>query len=314
MESEIKKSNGLLIIVIIILIILVLGLVGFIVYDKVISKDTVKSELSTNENATKKEIKKENIIGGYEYTKMLDDANYGENAKLVKQLLLEEDDTFVMTSTVMTDSSFIGTYSISEEKLILSMTQEMPGSGTDCFMKNKDIEYKINSDGTLTSYEDESEMLKKVDDISSLKIAQKRKMGHKNVTNCLDKNKVFTKEEIVGGYWINEINNENEKITTQLILEENNTFTYAFGSSVASGYTGTYEYANNKITLKTSKNMYSSGMDCKYSNKIFEFTINPSGEILSDENKLLLKATDILKLTTANKIKGISSNLESCTE
>ena len=60
MENNEKKSNGLLIGLVVFLIIAVLGLGGYIIYDKVIDKDEPKIEENSNVDETNEEETKEN--------------------------------------------------------------------------------------------------------------------------------------------------------------------------------------------------------------------------------------------------------------
>ena len=88
-----EKKNNILIIAIIILSILVVGLGGYIIFDKVLNNGTdVEETKKVNEDVTKDDLNKK-YLGSYTFT-YKDNAPEDIKGNAVSSLKLNEDDTF----------------------------------------------------------------------------------------------------------------------------------------------------------------------------------------------------------------------------
>lgn len=139
-----------------ILILLVLGLGGFIVYDKVLKDNTTTNDISKKEATKNNEttIEKENnkdekntytyqeIKGLYE----------GKWASWTIHLYLEDDGTFVYDEQSSTHGSCLGNYIIEDNQIKLnSLFWEGNGAGLGVSSEDERlILLSINSDGSLT--------------------------------------------------------------------------------------------------------------------------------------------------------------------
>ena len=117
MEQENTKNNTWLIII---LILLVLGLTGYIVYDKVLSKEEVPTEEINVEVTEKGENKKnifKDIIGKYYYS----DGIYPCGAEEYTELVLNQDGTFKYnrSGACAEGERMEGTYALTENKIKL---------------------------------------------------------------------------------------------------------------------------------------------------------------------------------------------------
>lgn len=159
---EEKKGNGLLIGL---LILLIIGLIGFIAYDKLITSkndeeeiDNLKQQVNTLteeknnliNNQTQEETTTENnnFINAVYYGFKEDPAN-NNNPK--QFLTLFNDGTF--SSLYVDSSGFSGTYEINNNKLILHKISTMFGNGDNEYEFNQDKSQIKTDDGiTLQKY------------------------------------------------------------------------------------------------------------------------------------------------------------------
>ena len=130
--------------IIVILVFAVLGLGGFIVYDKVITKEAqepVKAEKKVDEQATIDNIT--SISGSYIYDGVFE-ANKELTAHL--ELKLNEDNTFILYETTTDAMAFRGTYTLNDSKLMLYAIE------MDASQEEPNI-YQVNSDTFECTYD-----------------------------------------------------------------------------------------------------------------------------------------------------------------
>ena len=116
-------------VVIVILVILVLGMGGYLVYNKAIDKD-VKEESNTNKTEiklTNKEYTYKELAGNYYFET---NANFDEipELKVMFRLVLDENGTFNYQHASQIPEGFLGNYIIDGNKIILNYTF---GTGSD---------------------------------------------------------------------------------------------------------------------------------------------------------------------------------------
>lgn len=139
-------------VVVILLVVIILGLVGFIVYDKVLNKtDLENNNISNNQEqiAEQKVVYSYNAIKGlYTYESNMKTQN---NFNYEYELYLYENGTFIYYEFEGLKSRAIGNYTIVDNKIILN---ELFRTGTDVGIKvNKEeilTTLIINSDNTIT--------------------------------------------------------------------------------------------------------------------------------------------------------------------
>ena len=141
-----NKSTGKTV-VIIILVLLVLGLGGYIVYDKMLSKESAETKESAKtekkvENQTITESKK-SIAGSYIY-----DGKFTANPDLTAhlELKLNEDNTFILYEATTDAMAFKGTYTLNNSKLMLYAIE------MDASQAEPNI-YEVNSDTFECTYD-----------------------------------------------------------------------------------------------------------------------------------------------------------------
>ena len=140
---EEKRKNTGLVVLITILVLIILGLTGFIVYDKVLKNDKVESNTSDSDSAgiqqdiddLKKEAlddskisisSLENVIGNYHYVKKSEAVSGPENATEYYNtdsfINLKDDYTFEILDTThcQTSVGYKGTYQINGSSIILT--------------------------------------------------------------------------------------------------------------------------------------------------------------------------------------------------
>lgn len=140
-------------ILIIFLIIIILGLVGFIVYDKLIKVDevTTKDEVTKENKEKEEEENKDEILCSKNYT-YKDIAGFyiyrSDNMGLTLQL--EEKGTFYYTIARQTASRAAGNYTIVDNIIYLNYMFEMGNDAGGMFDSDKTNTMIINEDNTLT--------------------------------------------------------------------------------------------------------------------------------------------------------------------
>lgn len=153
-----EKKNTALVITIIFLILIILGLGGYLVYDKVINKEidanTDKNEITEKENieaSDKNEITEQesneainNLVGNYRYSFTHEETD----TEYVQELQLKEDNTFIMSVSFFAGSGYEGTYTVNNGILKLNSTKSY-GSDACYYNKNETFNYEITSSGTL---------------------------------------------------------------------------------------------------------------------------------------------------------------------
>lgn len=150
-----ENKNNVLVVIIVILAILVGGLGSFIIYDKVLSKDT-KAESTTTENNVEgnttvedNNISKENDYLGTYTLKVKDNAPEGKKGEAPSSLKLNDDNTFEFVANMCTGMLTIkGEYSIDNNSIILKnlKAHEDYQSMVDLNLRGKDtLEFAIVS-------------------------------------------------------------------------------------------------------------------------------------------------------------------------
>lgn len=164
MEEKKKKSTGL-IIMIIILILVILGLIGFILYDKDIINFKSEEKKTTIQKTDKKEEKEEkednstdssvsNVVSkcfGTYYGEYID-SNY--NIKVT--YILKEDGTYTADYVSSGEEGFFAihdnTISLTHNKHVTGPREEDPYYNTDDYVMADDCSYFIINDGSGISY------------------------------------------------------------------------------------------------------------------------------------------------------------------
>ena len=136
-----NKNTGLKVMVII-LCLLVLGLSGYIVYDKVFSEVQ-----ETDNNTASLVYDYSNIKGVYGANKTVEVDNNNESASFT--LYLWENGTFKYEHSIYAPSGIIGNYVLVNNKIVLNYLFET-NSGTGLNITKGSKEIAINEDGTLT--------------------------------------------------------------------------------------------------------------------------------------------------------------------
>lgn len=155
-----KKNNNMGIIII--LIIIILGLVGYIVYDKFIKNDESSKVqeppvVNTEEEGKGNEASEPDaaINGYYRFNEVVekDETNSEYNIYLTEELYLKDDGTFFMTRCTQSCGALEGTYDKFGDLLNLTATKSY-GSDACYYSTNKDITFTIESDGNISGDND----------------------------------------------------------------------------------------------------------------------------------------------------------------
>lgn len=185
-----KGSKGL----IIILILLVLGLSGYIIYDKY-DKVLIKEEKS-EKNIVKEETKQEEneVIekSSYKYSEIKGlYEGYYENWKLT--LYLEEDGTFVYDANAQTHASNLGNYIIEDNQIKLnSIFWEGNGAGLGIEKKeNHLILLKINNNGSLTEVQNKTKNREKETVLTKIETTEDYSSGTNNFYNKINNTQIY---------------------------------------------------------------------------------------------------------------------------
>ena len=124
-----QKSNKGLKVLLVILILIVLGLSGYLVYDKFIAKD--KTPMSADQKDTK-----EDYVGYYSgCSKNL------EGDEVCAELVLNNDKTAYLLEDPISSAAVVGTYSIENNTLTINSTYKLASENA-----GKDVEvYKLKN-------------------------------------------------------------------------------------------------------------------------------------------------------------------------
>ena len=154
-----KKNNNMGIIII--LIIIILGLAGYIVYDKFIKNDetskvqgtpVVNSEEDKGNEANKPDVA---INGYYRFNEVAekDETGSDDDIYLTEELYLKDDGTFLMTRCTQSCGALKGTYDKFDNLLNLTATKSY-GSDACYYSTSKNITFTIESDGNISGDND----------------------------------------------------------------------------------------------------------------------------------------------------------------
>lgn len=117
-----EKKNGGLVVPFIIVIILLLGLVGYICYDKFFDKkESVKNEVENDGNGPSYTF--DDVAGVYYFTKKIDDSEgkYGNQVPdYFAYIILEKDGTIRFDNWVTISNGYIGNYVIKDNQIIIT--------------------------------------------------------------------------------------------------------------------------------------------------------------------------------------------------
>ena len=165
-KLENQKNNGGLIALVIVLCLLVLGLGGYIIYDKFISLEDNQVENNNtndvgNNNLDEKVYTMSSVYGLYEH----EVGTYGDGNKTYARIYLDENGTFMYWLPYPTPVGYAGNYYIENNKVVLNILFQT--SGGMLFYPYSDgqiTEQGIDQNHTLTV--DESGNLSEVTPIS----------------------------------------------------------------------------------------------------------------------------------------------------
>lgn len=177
-------------ILIIILILLVLGLGGYIVYDKIITKE--------NEEITENEIDKDNtkeneVIETKEVSYNYSDIKglyEGKNNSSLIHLYLEDDGTFVYDMQSSTHGSFLGNYIIENNQLKLN-TIFWEGNGAGLGIEDDGLILLNINDGALTEIQNNPNNSKEQITLTKIQTTDDYQSGINNFYNKINNTQIY---------------------------------------------------------------------------------------------------------------------------
>lgn len=264
-NTEPKRKNKGLIITIIILCLAVVGLGGYIVYDKLLQKDDNTNDKDNEDDENEKEYTMAMIAGKYKFSKKLADPT------ISIELTLNEDGT---ASLIAGDGYAAmevteGTYTIVEDEITYTRTSGY-GKDGEINTNNKTEGFKIVSETAIkltapyfSEYDyDELATLNK-EEIEANKMIGTFKIIYKDPTSEVADNKAST-----------------------ITLKSDNTFT--FNANLCAGMIdiqGKYTISNNKMTFNNLKSDYPDMIEEQFST--IQFTIVSNDEFyLNDDSNI----------------------------
>ena len=150
-----QKSNKGVIILLVIIIIILLGISGYLAYDKFMAKDIKTNEVT--ETQTKEESKNDNttsqIIDNSDkdysgYYKGCSKDEYGDENCV--ELVLNKDKTAFLLENPISASGVVGNYSINNDEIIINSIYQI--SSENAGIKNNTYNLKIDNDEFIYSY------------------------------------------------------------------------------------------------------------------------------------------------------------------